>query len=301
MALSTPDHVQLFGTDDEPVGSGGFKLTGEAKEGDGFCRVWLRPIEAWDRYDNPRMDSDDWDARAYRKLDSAFEFVPEFTLDDLETMAENFEFPDASDIFQQIEFNGDPVHDRVLAWARKVTGATTEEGEVADYEVREPIARQKRSPGSRTFDFDDDLVRSDSTPAPLGGVKDKRPAAIPESAKKAGLDAPAVKPAAKAADESVDVADDASTSNERAAKKEAVAPEPPESADKNPAGDTNSESSSASEDSGASADKAEASKKASGSAKKTQAMSMMSDDDEDDSLDALRARLAKSRSKKNDG
>jgi hypothetical protein len=221
-------------------------------------------------------------------------------------MAENFEFPDAAEIFQKIDFNGDPVHDRVLAWAREVTGATTEDGEVGEYKVREPIAREKSSPGSRHFDFDDDLVRSDSTPAPLGGVKDKRPAAIPESAKKAGLDAPAVKPAAKAADHSVETDEDAVASNETSSEEPASEQNKqspsttPDVEDEAKPGGESSESSGASDDSRA--DEPEGGPQtASGSAKKTQAMSMMSDDDDDDSLDALRARLAKSRSKKGDG
>lgn len=296
MALSTPEQVQLFGKDNAPAGSGGFKLTGAAKDGEGLCRVWLRPLEAWDRALNPRMESDRWDVRAYQKLDSAFEFVPEFTLKDLEQMAENFDFPQDIDVFGTIEFNGDPVHDTVLAWARHVTGSSNEESSEG-FTVREPQGRYATAKGTESLDINRELVFSSSSPAPLGGVTHHRPAPIPVSAKKpvpAKKTAPETRvgePAAKQAPQKQSHGSEAARTTPKATP--ASSPKPPTPPPAKSAESPKAEPAAASKP----PSPPPAPAKKPGSSKTTQAMSILSDEDfEDDKLSALRARLSKSRS-----
>lgn len=322
MALTTPDHVQLFGRDGSPLASGGFKLTGEAREGIGFCRVWLRPIEAWDRYENPRIASEHWDVRAYRKLDSAFEYVPEFTLGDLDEMAEHFEFPQVGELFDEIDYNGDPVHDQVLAWARRVTGAT-KLGEPADYTVREPHRRYDAQSGSVVLDFDRNLAMSASTPAPLGGVQQNRPSPIPASAKKAaaassaGSDTtkpaksapstPAVEPAAGKPSSAANAAPAATPPKPKPAGTLALSPVRASEKDLDDAKKDAKTTSEATVAKPESADAESVGRSSTSPAppaapapakshKTTQAMSVLSDGDiNEDKLEALRERLAKSR------
>ncbi len=131
-------HIQVFSGSE---GVEGFKLTGRAREGSGLVRIWLRRANPWDRYLNPRLDSEKWDVRAYQKLDSAFAFVPEFSIPDLEWIAESYEFTEGGEQLASLSANGDPVHDRVLAWARGVTGA----GELAAAPPVSPAAPQTRT------------------------------------------------------------------------------------------------------------------------------------------------------------
>ena len=115
-------NLQLLSAAGGQPGSIGFKLTGKAREGEGLCRIWLRKGEPWDRYLDPRVRSDAWDVRAYRRLDSAFAVFEEFTLSTLDDIANDYDFPNA-DGLGALALNGDPIHDHVLRWARSVTGA----------------------------------------------------------------------------------------------------------------------------------------------------------------------------------
>lgn len=116
-------HLQLLSLPGQPPGSGGFKLTGTEKDGHGVCRVWLRRVDAWDRYPDPRFDSDEWDVRAYRRTDSAFALIEEFTPASLDDLAERFDFNAPASALAGLKPNGDQVHDRVLAWAKSTLGA----------------------------------------------------------------------------------------------------------------------------------------------------------------------------------
>lgn len=88
-----------------------------------MCRIWLRKLDPWHRYLNPRMGSHDWDCRVYIKSDSAFALQSEMTVNDLDSLEEAYSFPNGADGLAALALNGDPVHDRVVVWARKVTGA----------------------------------------------------------------------------------------------------------------------------------------------------------------------------------
>ena len=140
--MTSRRYVQLMASGGGAPGSDGFKLTGRAREGAGLCRVWLRRAEPWDRYISPRMSSDQWDVRAYEAADSAFEVIPEFTLATLDRLAEQYTFPGGADELSSIGLNGDPLHDRVVRWARQVTGAP-DPGEVPVYVVPEPSVRYR--------------------------------------------------------------------------------------------------------------------------------------------------------------
>jgi len=115
-------HLQLLAPAGQRPGVSGFKLTGTALDGHGLCRVWLRRKDPWDRYLDPRIRSDVWDVRAYRKLDSAFAVIEEFTLASLDEMATTFAFPERPEGLDTLALNGDPIHDFVVGWARRVTG-----------------------------------------------------------------------------------------------------------------------------------------------------------------------------------
>lgn len=134
-------HLQLLSIDDGAPGSAGFKLTGYAKEGVGLCRVWLRRKDPWERYLDPRFRSDTWDVRCYTRVDSAFSLVAEFSPASLDELAETYAFTVEGDGVADLSPNGDPVHDFVLAWAKKVTGsdadAVAPEPAVAEAPVEE--------------------------------------------------------------------------------------------------------------------------------------------------------------------
>ena len=115
-------HLQLLAPAGQRPGVSGFKLTGAALDGHGLCRVWLRRKDPWDRYLDPRVRSEVWDVRAYRKLDSAFAVMEEFTLASLDEMATTFAFPERPEGLDTLALNGDPIHDFVVSWARRVTG-----------------------------------------------------------------------------------------------------------------------------------------------------------------------------------
>lgn len=171
--MTTRKYLHVLSRPDGAFGDLGFKLTGVAREGDGLCRVWLRRVDPWDRYLNPRSGSTDWDVRAYTKLDSAFEFVPEFTIDGLAQLAEDYEFPEGADELSQIEAKGDPVHDRVLSWAREVTGAAALDN-VPSPTVGEPEVRYNK----------DSAVAAKGEHVPAGRTNLPSPAAGP----RAGVD-----------------------------------------------------------------------------------------------------------------
>lgn len=121
--MTTRTLLQLLPGPNGVLGEQGFTLTGVAKEGHGLCRVSLRRVDAWHRYLDPRMLSEDWDVRVYTKMDSAFALMPDYTVVDLESLEEFYEFPDGGERLAELALNGDPVHDRAVVWARRVTGA----------------------------------------------------------------------------------------------------------------------------------------------------------------------------------
>jgi hypothetical protein len=118
--MSSKRSLQLLSRPGGSPGELGFKLTAEAREGDGLLRVWLRRVEAWDRNLDPRVDSPDWDVRCYRWQDSAFALQTELTVRDLATLEGDYRFPTLASA-QLPADNGDPVHDAVVIWARRVT------------------------------------------------------------------------------------------------------------------------------------------------------------------------------------
>lgn len=121
--MKTRSLLQLYSGPSGTPGEHGFRLTGRAKAGDGLCRVQLRYMEPWHRYPDPRLRSTTWDLRVYTRADAAFELDGDLTADGLEALIDDYEFPDGADELATLQMNGDPVHDRVLAWARKATGA----------------------------------------------------------------------------------------------------------------------------------------------------------------------------------
>lgn len=121
--MTTRSLLQLNAGSTGVIGERGFTLTGVAREGRGLCRVALRRMDAWHRNPDPRILSEDWDLRIYTKTDSAFVLMTTFTVQDLEQLEEDYAFPDGREVLAEISLNGDPVHDRVLVWARRVTGA----------------------------------------------------------------------------------------------------------------------------------------------------------------------------------
>lgn len=121
--MKTRSLLQLYSGPSGTAGEHGFRLTGHAKEGDGLCRVQLRYMEPWHRYPSPRLRSTTWDLRVYTRTDAAFVLETEIGPDDLDQLGEIYTFPDGADALAKLSTNGDVVHDRVLAWARKVTGS----------------------------------------------------------------------------------------------------------------------------------------------------------------------------------
>lgn len=121
--MMTPNLLQLYSGPSGTPGEHGFRLTGRAKTGEGLCRVQLRYMEPWHRYPDPRLRSTTWDLRVYTRAGTAFILDTELTAEGLEKLGEVYEFPDGADALATLQANGDLVHDRVLAWARKVTGA----------------------------------------------------------------------------------------------------------------------------------------------------------------------------------
>ena len=119
--------LQLLAMPGESPGSSGFKLTGIAREGRGLCRVWLRRQGTWDRYLDPRFRSAAWDVRAYTKDDSAFSLVQDFTPESLDALGDSYDFWADPSALAPVSVNGDPVHDRVLHWARGVVRSPSEE------------------------------------------------------------------------------------------------------------------------------------------------------------------------------
>ena len=115
--------LQLLSGPSGVPGEHGFTLTGVAREGGGLCRVMLRRMEPWHRYPDPRIVSHEWDVRVYAKLDSAFAVLPDMTVADLERLEEDYVFPDGAEELGRLALNGDPVYDRAVVWARRVTGA----------------------------------------------------------------------------------------------------------------------------------------------------------------------------------
>lgn len=121
--MKTRSLLQLYSGPSGTAGEHGFRLTGRAKDGDGLCRVQLRHMEPWHRYPSPRVRSTIWDLRVYTRTDAAFVLETELGPDDLDVLQETYEFPDGAQALSELKPNGDLVHDRVLAWARTVTGA----------------------------------------------------------------------------------------------------------------------------------------------------------------------------------
>ena len=119
-----PTHFEMLSRRGEGPAALGFKLTGRAKEGAGLCRVWLRRVYAWDRYLDPRIPSSAWDVRLFRKVDAAFVQEDAFSFELLDGLLETHSFPQAPEGLASIQPCGDPVHDRVLAWAKRACGVS---------------------------------------------------------------------------------------------------------------------------------------------------------------------------------
>lgn len=174
------NHLQLLNSPADPPGHDGFKLTGTAREGRGLVRVWLRRGEPWNRYLDPRLRSAQWDVRASRRDDSAFMVIPEFTIDDLDGLSEDYAFEADADRLAQLAPNGDPVHDRVLAWAKAAIGAP------ADAPVTTPAPATPRAlpapppEGSRPGPAPD---VPNVTPRPADPLPNAGRSVTPESAK----------------------------------------------------------------------------------------------------------------------
>jgi hypothetical protein len=120
--MASPSNLQLLRLDGGAPGSAGFRLTGASREGAGLCRIWLRRKEPWSRYLDPRFRSENWDVRCYRRTDSAFALVEDFSVDTLDVLADEFAF-DGGDAIDGLRPNGDIVHDTVLGWAKSALGA----------------------------------------------------------------------------------------------------------------------------------------------------------------------------------
>lgn len=101
----------------------GFKLVGRANEGTGMVRVWLRRSDPWARYPDPRFPQSAWDIRMMVRTHNALATQDEFSWERLESLEEAYTFPSAPSGLAALKPNGDPVHDKALAWAKKVTGA----------------------------------------------------------------------------------------------------------------------------------------------------------------------------------
>lgn len=122
----TPQLQLLQNAGGQP-GELGFKLTGRAKDGSSLIRVWLRRSETWSRALNPRILSQEWDVRVFSRTDSSFTLLGDFQLSELDGLAESFDFPSSGAALSSLSLNGDPIHDRVLVWAKRVTGAEVQQ------------------------------------------------------------------------------------------------------------------------------------------------------------------------------
>lgn len=150
--MMTP-HLQLLQGAEGAPGELGFKLTGRAKDGRGSIRIWLRRAQTWSRALNPRILSQAWDVRVSVRVDSSFTLLSDFSLADLEGLLETYEFPLVPGGLDALPLNGDPIHDRVLVWARQAIGGATQE-EPTPYkpqrlEVRYSPATAKSRSGAR--------------------------------------------------------------------------------------------------------------------------------------------------------
>lgn len=121
---TTRNHFELLRAPGPAGAVLGIRLVGRARDGGaGLCRLWLRRVERWDRAIDPRQPHSDWDCRTWIRADSAFALQTEWTLKDLDALAEQFEFPQELDSLRSLRPVGDPVFDTVLAWAQRVTNS----------------------------------------------------------------------------------------------------------------------------------------------------------------------------------
>lgn len=118
------NHFELLHDPAVPGAFAGFRMVGRARDSSGsLCRIWLRRVARWDRYVDPRQPVGEWDCRSWIRADSAFALQVEWTINDLDAMAEIFEFPQQIDALRAIKPNGDRVFDAVIAWAQRVTNS----------------------------------------------------------------------------------------------------------------------------------------------------------------------------------
>ena len=122
MAIITRQRFELLQGGGRPAGEDGFRLLGQAIEGVATAQVWLRRIDTWNRYLDPREPEGAWDVRLYIREDSAFALQQEFTLRDLDELGTRFSWPATPAGLAALKPNGDRVYDAVLAWTRRVTG-----------------------------------------------------------------------------------------------------------------------------------------------------------------------------------
>lgn len=216
--MMTPSLLQLYSGPSGTPGEHGFRLTGRAKNGEGLCRVQLRYMEPWHRYPDPRLRSTTWDLRVYTRAGTAFILDTELTAEGLEALGEDYEFPDGADALATLKANGDLVHDRVLAWARQVTGAP-ELPPVTDINPAVLAVRYKKSeagavqipriPAGRPLPPGQSplILNADSTPLTDSGIQagdrsapaTKPAASKPQALSPSGLRPPALRPPGKPA------------------------------------------------------------------------------------------------------
>lgn len=134
--------LQLLTSPGGAPGDLGFKLTGSAREGRGLCRVWLRRIEPWDRYPDPRGTSDTWDVRVFVRRDCAFVLQEQLGVRELAGLGDAWDFETHADALRQIVPNGDPVHDAAVAWARSVAVPSAEVAVDDAWDEADEIVRQ---------------------------------------------------------------------------------------------------------------------------------------------------------------
>ncbi len=137
--MSHEQSTQLFPPTGSEAGVQGFKLFGTAKEGLGLCVVWVRKAEPWARYLDPRVRSVNWDVRVSYKVVSSFTLDTEFTIRDLESLSEAYDFSQAGTVLHGLDLQNDPIFDAVLGWAKGVVTPKAEKKRLTRLSVEVPI------------------------------------------------------------------------------------------------------------------------------------------------------------------
>lgn len=123
------NRLQLQSSTPEKPGDLGFKLIGESKKKPGkLLRLWVRrkidgERHVWHRYLDPRAQSKHWEVRLHKSKDTGAMTLMQFSLKDLEGLAEDYNFPSnppTRDALKAVE-NDDPVFNAVRDWVLQVT------------------------------------------------------------------------------------------------------------------------------------------------------------------------------------